>query len=83
VLQQSYSTSALVSTVVGDRLWASKLSQYFTKPPSPTQPPTLSETGNEYQSKCGDALGLGSKGRYGSYHLWINVIKCYTNLRLL
>jgi len=39
----------------------------------PTQPPTLSGTGNEYQPKCGDALRLGSKGRYGSFHLWINV----------
>jgi len=29
--------------------------------------------GNEYQPKCGDALRLGSKGRYGSFHLWINV----------
>ena len=43
--------------------------------PGPTQPPTLSGTGNEYQPKCDDALGLGSKfkGRYGSAHLWINV----------
>ena len=39
----------------------------------PTQPPTLSGTGNEYQPKCGDALQLRSKGRYGSFHLWINV----------
>jgi len=31
----------------------------------------LSGTGNEYQPKCGDALRLGSKGRYGSFHLWI------------
>jgi len=29
--------------------------------------------GNEYQPKCSDALRLGSKGRYGSFHLWINV----------
>jgi len=51
------------------------------------------------QPKCGDALQLGSKGRYGSFHLWISVphaiperfkeeflmimIKCYTNRRLL
>jgi len=28
---------------------------------------------NEYRSKCGDALRLGSKGRYGSFHSWINV----------
>ena len=39
----------------------------------PTQPPTLSGAGNEYQPKCGDALRLGSKGRYGSFHLRINV----------
>ena len=30
-------------------------------------------TGNEYQPKCGDTLWLGSKGRHGSLHLWINV----------
>jgi len=41
--------------------------------PRPTQPPTLSGMGNEYQPKCGDALRLGSKGKYGSFHLWINV----------
>jgi len=39
----------------------------------PTQPSTLRGTENEYQPKCGDALQLGSKGRYGSFHLWINV----------
>jgi len=38
-----------------------------------TQPPTLIGTGIEYQPKCGDAPWLGSKGRYGSFHLWINV----------
>jgi len=47
--------------------------QYFTELPRPTQPPTLSGTGNEYWPQCGDALWLGSKGRYGSFHLWINV----------
>jgi len=41
--------------------------------PRPTQPPTLSGTGNEYRPKCGDVLWLGSKGGYGSFHLWINV----------
>jgi len=45
----------------------------FSVHPRPTQPPTLSGTGNEYQPKCGDALWLGSKGRYGSFHSWINV----------
>jgi len=43
--------------------------------PRPTQPRIglLSGTGNTYQTKCGDVLRLGSKGRYGSFHLWINV----------
>ena len=39
----------------------------------PDQTPTLRGTGNEYHPKCGDALRLGSKGRYGSFHLCINV----------
>jgi len=29
--------------------------------------------GNEYQPKCSDALQVRSKGRYGSFHLWMNV----------
>jgi len=33
----------------------------------------LSRMGNEYQPKGGDALWLGNKGRYGSFHLWINM----------
>jgi len=28
---------------------------------------------NEYQPKCGNALQLGIKGRYGSFHWWIKV----------
>jgi len=32
---------------MGDRLRVSKPPHYFTKPPRPTQPPTLSVTGNE------------------------------------
>jgi len=44
------------------------------KPPRPTQPPTLSGMGNEYRPKCGYVLQLqGSKGRYGSFQMWINV----------
>jgi len=62
--------AATTNTGMGDRLWAGKSPQYFTKP---TQPPTRSGTGNEYQPKCGDTLQLDSKGRYESYHLWINV----------
>jgi len=60
------------STGMGDRLEMGKPPQYFTKPPRPTQPPTLGGIGNVYQPKCGDALQLESKGRYGSFHLWIN-----------
>jgi len=32
----------------------------------------ISGTGNEYRPKCGDALRLGSKGRYGSSHFWMH-----------
>ena len=52
---------------------ADKPPQNFTKPPTPTQPPTLNRMGNEFQPKCSDALWLGSKGRYGSVHWWINM----------
>jgi len=37
-----------------------------------TQPFTLSGKGNESQPKCGDALQLGSKDTYGSFHLWMH-----------
>jgi len=36
----------------------------------PTQPPTLCETGNEYQLKCGDVLRLGIKGRMAHSVRW-------------
>jgi len=58
---------------MGDHLRTGKARQYLTKTPRPTEHPTLSGTGNECQPKCGDTLQLGSKGRYGSFHLWINV----------
>ena len=48
-------------------------SNNLSKSPRPTQPPTLSETGNKCHPKCDDALRLGSKGRYGLFYLWINV----------
>jgi len=51
---------------MGDHLPVGKPPQYFPKPPRATQHPTLSGTGNEYQPKCGDALRLEVKGRYGS-----------------
>ena len=66
---------------MGDRLRAGKLLQYVIKSPRPTQPPTFSGTGNEYQPKCGDALRLVSKGRRDSFHLWINVCVIPERLR--
>jgi len=65
--------AAAKNTGMNDRLQVGKPPQYFTKPPRPTQPPTLSGTGNEYQPKWGNALWLGSKGKHGSFHLWINI----------
>jgi len=43
------------------------------QPPGPTQLPTLCVMGNDYRPKGGVALQLGSKSRYGSFYLWINV----------
>jgi len=65
--------AAATNTGIVEHLRMYKPPQYFTTPPRPTQPPTLSGTENEYQPKCGNALQLGIKGRYGSFHLWINV----------
>jgi len=48
--------SRLILDGMGDGLQVSKPPQYFTDPPRPTQPPTLSRMGNEYRPKCGDAL---------------------------
>ena len=52
---------------------AGKPSHYFTK--SPSQLTLLPSAGQEMSTsqKCGDALRLGSKDRYGSFHLWRNV----------
>ena len=52
---------------MGDRLRAGKPPQYFTEPPRPTQPSTLSRTGIEYRQECDDALRLGKKGRMAHY----------------
>ena len=48
---------------VGDRLRVGKPPRYFARP---TQPPTLSVTGNEYRAHCDDALWLGNKGGHDS-----------------
>ena len=42
-------------------VFGGKNTSVFHHPPRPTQPPTLSGMGNEYQPKCGDALQLGVK----------------------
>jgi len=39
----------------------------------PTQPSTLSGTGNKYRPKRGHVLRLGSKGRHGSFYLWMHM----------
>jgi len=71
VSQRGYSTSGPVSTGMGDRLW--RINYLSISPSHPVQLSLLPSAGNEYQPKCGDALRLGSKGRYGSFHSWINV----------
>ena len=71
--RDSIPSHSTTSSAMDDRRRAGKPPQYFTMQLRPTQLPTLSRTGNEYPPKCGDALRLGSKGRYGSFHLWISV----------
>jgi len=46
---------------MGDCLQADKPPQYFTMPPRPTQPPTLSRMGNEYQPSALMLCGWGLK----------------------
>jgi len=49
---------------------AENLSQYVTSQPAQLSlaiPPWVGAMSTEYQPKGGDALRLGSKGRYGSY----------------
>jgi len=70
---QSFAFATWLGTLVVRAFQAGRPDPYFTKPPRPTQHPTFSGTGNEYQPKRGDALRLGSKIRYGSFHVWINV----------
>jgi len=55
-------------------LWWTTVFGRLTTSVYATQPPTLSDRGNEYRSKCGDALRLRSRDRHGSFHLWINVV---------
>ena len=74
--QRSYSMSGPVSTEMDDRLRTGKPPRYVNVTSHPAQlrlAPTLSRTGNEHRPKCGDALRLGSKGRHGSFHLWMHM----------
>ena len=50
-----------VSTVMGDHLRPSYYIVILTKLPRPTQPSTISGTGNKYQLQRGDAVWLGVK----------------------
>jgi len=61
------------STGMGECLRAGKPPRFITSHSWPTQPSILSGAENGYQPNCCDTLQLGSKGRYGSFHLWINV----------
>ena len=66
--------SSPVSTGMGDHFQGrGDASLVCNQPPRPAEPPALSRMGNEYRPKCVGALWLGCKGRYGSFHLWINV----------
>jgi len=60
-----------VSTGMSDHLWRTK--HLSISPSHPGQFSLLPSAGREYQPKYGDALRLGSKGRYGSFNLWIDV----------
>jgi len=73
VHQRSYSTSTPISTRMGERLPTGKPSRYVTIPAGLTQPPTLNETGNEYQPKFGDSVQPESKDKYGSLQLLMHV----------
>jgi len=46
---------------MSDRFQAGKPPQYFTQPPRPTHPPTLSGTGNEYRQSAAMLYGCGAK----------------------
>ena len=43
------------------------------QPPRPTQPPTLNGIGNKWWPEWSGAPQLESKGRRGSFHLWMHV----------
>jgi len=58
---------------MGDRLREGELPQYFTEPPRPTQPPTISVAGNESTSQNAVML-YGWVVKTGMAHsMWINV----------
>jgi len=63
---------------MGDRLWADKPPQYFTKPARLTQPPTLSGAGNEYQPSevtfCGPGVKAGLFHFGSTYGCQVNCI---------
>jgi len=48
-------------------------SSYISHQMSRPETPRVIQSTVIVQPKCGDALRLGSNGRYGSFHLWLNV----------
>jgi len=71
--QRSYSTPGPVSTGMGDHLWAGKPPWFITSYSVQLSLLPSLEWKMSTGKKCGDALQLGSKGRYGSFCLWLNV----------
>jgi len=54
-------------TVSAFNSWCGTIISVCNQPPTPTQPGNFfASRRNEYQPKGGDAVQLGSKGRYGS-----------------
>jgi len=61
-----------VTIGMGDRL--QRINHLSISPSHQGQLSLLPSAGREIGTiQSGDALRLGSKGRYGSFHLWINV----------
>ena len=53
-----------------------QITSVCNQPPKATQPSALSMMGNEYWTKCGDAVRLNSKGRHGIVHSIVNIRTC-------
>ena len=67
-----YKVTSVEYTGMDDCMWAGKPPQFVTGHSG--QLSLLPSVGRKMSTgQCSDALWLGSKGRYGSFHLWINM----------